>query len=119
MIFENLVCINLENFQQAGDIEEILESNGIEITENIHPYLLWTLKNDLKKIWYDPTHDEYVIFEDLNGEFIYLDHFINTLKNFPSLDRKKYFDVNDILDKINKYGVGSLTKEEKDFLENS
>lgn len=119
MIFENLVCIDLEKFQQSGDIEEIFESNGITITDKIHPYLLWTLKVDLKKIWYDPTCDEYVIFQDISGEFIYLDHFIDILKKFPALDRKKYFDVNDILDKINKLGINSLTKEEKDFLENS
>jgi hypothetical protein len=119
MIFKNIVCIDLTKFEKGGDIEKIFEDNGITITEKIDPFLLWNLKPDLNKIYYDPTVDEYVIFEDIDGDIHYLEYFLNQLKSFPSLDRKKYFDVNDILDKINKLGINSLTKEEKDFLENS
>lgn len=118
MIFKNIVCIDLTKFEKAGDIEKIFEDNGIIITENIHPYILWHLKPDLNKIYYDPTADQYVMFEDIRGEIIYLDYFLDQLKSFPSLDSKKYFSVDQILDKINKLGIESLSKEERDFLEN-
>lgn len=119
MIFKNIVCINLTKFKKGGDIEKIFEDNGITITDKIDPFVLWHLKEDLNKIYYNPTVDEYVIFEDIDGNVLYLEYFEEQLKSFPSLDVKKYFSVDQILDKINKLGIESLSKEEKDFLENS
>jgi hypothetical protein len=119
MIFKNIVCFDLTKFTKGGDIEKMCEDNGIPITEKIDPYVIWALKEDLNKIYYDPTVDEYVIFEDIDGNIHYLDYFEEQLKSFPTLDFKKYFDIDQILDKINKLGIESLSKEEKDFLENS
>jgi hypothetical protein len=119
MIFKNIICIDLTKFKKEEDIKKILEDNGIKITKKIEPFVLWHLRTEVSKIYYDPTVDKYAIFEDTEGDVHYLEYFLEQLDSIPPLDIKKCFTVNDILDKINKYGVGSLTKEEKDFLENS
>lgn len=63
-------------------------------------------------------------FVDNPSEFIYTDFFEAQLKAIPTYQPKPAINIADlsvdsILDKIHKYGIDSLLKEEKEFLDQS
>jgi hypothetical protein len=89
-------------------------------------YFMWSSKH-VSKIWVNPSNGFVIAYEDHNG-YSFSEHFNNHLVNIESveisdqiLDEFNDFpemDTDSILDKISKYGINSLTREELLYLNN-
>lgn len=122
MKFENVISIHLNRFKSVEDFQRLLDDNGIE---NIDANKLFEHKESgYTKIFFDKNTFEAVAYvhESSKKEIIFQDNFKDFLKNMPSLsfktDTKMSLDVDVILEKISEKGIDSLSKKEKEFLDN-
>jgi hypothetical protein len=89
--------------------------------------LLKNKKSGFAIIWYDIESKILVAFTRKKDNNIYytnfMDEFLDSITEIEMLSRKNRvledLTVDNILEKISKYGIDSLTKAEKDFLDNS
>ena len=137
-IFNNIKCIDLTAYNY-----EKLEEIGVAL-KIANPSLLAENKRiGIGKIWFDVKNDNAVIAYTIKGnsEILIADNFIEDISKIKSLDviakeRPNVLDlvesviksprklevilnVDAILDKIGQYGLDSITKEERDFLDNN
>lgn len=135
--FDNIKCIDLTayNYEKLVEIGTALKiANPSLLAEN--------KKIGIGKIWFDTKNNNAVIAYTIKGdnEILIADNFIEDLTKIKPVDvivkqkeesvlnvvesvlnsprkLKVVLDVDTILDKIGQYGINSITKEEKDFLD--
>jgi hypothetical protein len=135
--FDNIKCIDLTayNYEKLVEIGTALKiANPSLLAEN--------KKIGIGKIWFDTKNNNAVIAYTVKGdnEVLIADNFITDLTKIKPVDvivkekeqnvlnvvesvissprkLKVVLDVDTILDKIGQYGIDSITKEEKDFLD--
>jgi hypothetical protein len=106
------IIINISNF-----IESVFKK---EISEVINVFGLTLSKNEFERT-FKIKYEDFEKFRDnlfgsnFNSE---IDLNITDVKKNKKEDEIKYFDVDEILDKISTHGLSSLTKEERLFLDN-
>jgi hypothetical protein len=136
--FDNIKCIDLTvyNYEKLEEIGTALKiANPSLLAEN--------KRIGIGKIWFDTKNNNAVIAYTVKGdnEVLIADNFIADITKIKPVDvvvkerpnvadlvesvinspRKLevILDVDSILDKIGQYGIESITKEEKDFLDNN
>jgi|LauGreDrversion4_2_1035121.scaffolds.fasta_scaffold540450_2 hypothetical protein len=113
---ENIICIELtkHNQKKLTDISIDLKLKSLDLIK------LKELGAD--KIWFNSENEDLISFTVTAGgkdEVFFSEgykRFFLEIKPFEIPKKSK--SVDSILEKITKYGIKSLTKEEKDFLDN-
>jgi hypothetical protein len=112
----------LKRFKSVESFQKLLDDNGIQ---NLDATKLFEHKESgYTKIFFDKNTLEAVAYvhESSKKEIIFQDDFKEFLKNMKSLssktDNKIVLDVDVILEKISKKGIDSLSKKEREFLDN-
>jgi hypothetical protein len=86
------------------------------------------VKNGYDELWYikDPKGFGVIISVGKNGNIELYDYFKDKIKKIRNIEKYNLKDSlpivlepDAILEKIHKYGIDMITKEEKDFLDNS
>ena len=133
--FNNIKCIDLTVYTY-DKLNEI--GKGLKLAK---PSLLGENKKiGIGKIWFDIDNSNAVIAYTVKGseEILIADNFFDSLKDIKPVtfvvqdkpkpvvenkveveDIKIELDIDTILDKIGQYGIDSITKEEKKFLDNN
>jgi hypothetical protein len=133
--FNNIKCIDLTVYTY-DKLNEI--GTGLKLAK---PSLLGENKKiGIGKIWFDIDNSNAVIAYTVKGseEILIADNFFDSLKSIKPVtfvvqdkpkpvvenkveveDIKIELDIDTILDKIGQYGIDSITKEEKKFLDNN
>ena len=121
-MFSNVISIHLRRFKTLEDFEKVLEDNDLT---NIDAEACLNLmmegytkvfidKNTYKIIGYCHQYDKKLI--QISEDFVLY------LKNMNSITYRNFkpnLTIDSILDKINEKGIDSLTKQEKEFLNNN
>lgn len=122
MNFNNVFVIHLTRFNTLEDFQKVLKFNDVEgIDAN---KLFEYKKNGYLKIFFDRKNSNPIAFTHNSDKkkIHFQENYLDFLKNMPSLayesDYKKNLDVDTILEKISAQGIDSLSKFEKDFLDN-
>lgn len=112
-------------------IPESSEATPFFIEGETYEFLLYFMKccRSVSRIWVNPSNGFIIAYEDESG-YNFSQNFNNHLVNIEPvkiseevLESAEDFDIEEmstdsILDKISKYGIDSLTKEEKSYLDN-
>ena len=120
---KNIICIDLTQYtlQELKEVSEVY---------NIPFFYLEDLKGNpgeevyFAKMWFDTLNQEIVGYSSIldKDKLILSESYTDIISDIKPSDLKKrrvdVFTVDNILDKIAKYGIDSLVKEEKDFLDN-
>lgn len=121
---KNIICIDLTKYTltELKDVSEVY---------NIPFFYLKDMKGNpgedvyFAKVWFDTLNQELVGYSSIEDKdkFILSQSYTNVMVDIKPVDLKKrrvdVLTVDNILDKIAKYGIESLVKEEKDFLDNT
>jgi len=121
---KNIICIDLTQYTltELKDVSEVY---------NIPFFYLEDLKGDpgeevyFGKMWFDTLNQEIVGYSSIldKDKLILSESYTDIISDIKPSDLKKrrvdVLTIDNILDKIAKYGIDSLVKEEKDFLDNS
>jgi hypothetical protein len=121
---KNIICIDLTQYTltELKDVSEVY---------NIPFFYLKDMKGNpgeevyFAKVWFDTLNQELVGYSSIEDKdkFILSQSYTNVMVDIKPVDLKKrrvdVLTVDNILDKIAKYGIESLVKEEKDFLDNT
>jgi hypothetical protein len=121
-MFSNVISIHLRRFKTIEDFEKVLKDNELFNIDSEACYNLmlegytkiFIDKNTYKMVGYCHSSDKKLI--QISEDFI------ENLKNMNSITFKKkeyILTVDSILDKINQFGIESLTKQEEEFLKNN
>lgn len=130
----NIFLINLSDFNTQDEIFDYLKV--VKLSDNLSSEDLFKIKRgaftqgkEVVKIWFDKT-TFYAIAYQTEKEQKFNTSFISFLENMDALSSDDTFfpetstvsnfqdmTVDSILDKINSNGMGSITKEELDFLQ--
>lgn len=127
---QNDDVIKLFKFDLTSDLEnikDICDKYKLSYDTILHN----KQENKLRKIWLSDNGQGIVYFENAGWESVVSSYFIDDLKKIKEWDLNipkgvkinidKYeviLDVDDILDKISAYGIGSLTVEEIAYMDN-
>lgn len=120
---KNIICIDLTQYtlQELKEVSEVY---------NIPFFYLEDLKGNpgeevyFAKMWFDTLNQEIVGYSSIldKDKLILSESYTDIISDIKPSDLKKrrvdVLTVDNILDKIAKYGIDSLVKEEKDFLDN-
>lgn len=121
---KNIICIDLTQYT-------LTELKDVSKVFNIPFFYLEDLKGKpgedvyFAKMWFDTLNQEIVGYSSIleKDKLVLSDSYTDIINNIKPVDLKKrrvdILTVDNILDKIAKYGIDSLVKEEKDFLDNS
>ena len=121
---KNIICIDLTQYTltELKDVSEVY---------NITFFYLEDLKGEpgeevyFGKMWFDTLNQEIVGYSSIldKDKLILSESYTDIISDIKPSDLKKrrvdVLTIDNILDKIAKYGIDSLVKEEKDFLDNS
>jgi hypothetical protein len=126
----NCILIDLTRFKSRSEIKEFLISCNLQ--EKISERRLWgykkgvfTKSEPVYKVWFDAKTFAEIGYSTVNEQNFTLE-FINFLQEMTPIEEGEKFEFQDeveeltmdnILDKINKFGLNSLSNTEKDFLE--
>jgi hypothetical protein len=120
---KNIICIDLTQYT----LQELKEVSKVF---NIPFFYLEDLKGNpgeevyFAKMWFDTLNQEIVGYSSIldKDKLVLSESYTDIISGIkPSELKKRRVDVltvDNILDKIAKYGIDSLVKEEKDFLDN-
>ena len=121
---KNIICIDLTQYT-------LTELKDVSKVFNVPFFYLEDLKGKpgedvyFAKMWFDTLNQEIVGYSSIleKDKLVLSDSYTDIINNIKPVDLKKrrvdILTVDNILDKIAKYGIDSLVKEEKDFLDNS
>ena len=121
---KNIICIDLTQYTHT-------ELKDVSKVFNVPFFYLEDLKGKpgedvyFAKMWFDTLNQEIVGYSSIleKDKLVLSDSYTDIINNIKPVDLKKrrvdILTVDNILDKIAKYGIDSLVKEEKDFLDNS
>jgi hypothetical protein len=120
---KNINCVDLRsyNFEELRELSDLL---GIYNKEG----LIANKKNGVTKMWLDIENDMVTIAYTVKGDAnVYMsDEFIShiekitpvNLKELKEEELEEELELDAILDKISNYGIHTLSKSEKVFLDN-
>jgi len=115
---KNIICIDLTMFNN----EKLVEVSKLYNLEE--KSLLSNKKNGFAKLYINITDGVLIAFtyKSNKDEIVIADTFTNSLKSIPSVTAKKKqpkfeMTIDNILDKISKYGIESLSINERNFLD--
>lgn len=113
---ENIICIDLTKFNYEA-LEKICHQYNMESVSLIN-----NKKNGFKKLWLCKKTFNIIAYNTKTDSIVkYTSAFSEILKSMDSVEIKKepkpILNLDSILEKISKYGIGSISKEEKDFLD--
>jgi hypothetical protein len=121
-MFGGVISIHLRRFKSVEDFERLFEDNELD---NLDPEACHKLMLEgFTKVFIDKeTHKIIGFCHSQDKKLIQIsEDFILHLKTMNSLTFKpspNNFSIDSILDKINELGIDSLTKKEKEFLNNN
>jgi hypothetical protein len=120
-MFSNIICIHLRRFKSVEEFQTLLDDNNLD---QIDPESLFNLMLDgYTKLFLDVNTFKIVgLTHQENKRLIQIsEDFILFMKNMNSITIKssKILTIDAILDKITSKGIESLTKREKEFLNNN
>jgi len=123
MDFNNIIAIHLNKFKTVEDFQRLIDDNNLNETVDAQK-MIEHKEMGFTKMFFDATTKEGIAFVHKSDKKItFQPEFLDHLKNMKSIDFKKVssFDlsIDSILDKINERGIESLSKKEKEFLENN
>lgn len=112
---KNIILINLENYTNK-DLKD-LASIGLSSESFISDK-----EKGFKKLWINTDSEDIVAFTKRNDKIQTTKSFANSLSlinefKIGEIKTEIILDLDVILDKISNYGIKSLVKEEKDFLD--
>lgn len=115
---KNIKCVDLTSYNYEK-LKEVSEFLGIENYEA----MIENKKSGVTKMWIDISNNMTTIAYSVKGDKnVYMsDEFLSEITKIkPILLVKKVKELNldSILDKINEYGIASLSTNEKLFLDN-
>jgi hypothetical protein len=111
----NIICIDLTKFNNEK-LKEV--SNELNLSYDI---VLKNKKKGFAKIFLDGSRVIAFTTKKDKGTINFMDSFANDLMKMDSFevtDEPVNFELDSVLEKITKYGVDSLSKNEKKFLDN-
>ncbi len=115
---KNIKCVDLTSYN-CEKLKEVTELLGIQNYEA----MIENKKNGVTKMWIDISDNMTTIAYSVKGDSnVYMsDEFLSDLtkiKPIVLVKKIKELDLDSILDKINEYGMTSLSINEKLFLNN-
>lgn len=120
-MFTNIISIHLRRFKSIEDFQNLCDENNLDNIDAESLYNLMT--NGYIKVFLDANSHEVIgLTHTENKRLLQIsEEFIVHMKNMPSisLKPKTVLTIDSILDKINSKGLDSLTKREKEFLNNN
>jgi len=121
MKYSSIIAFHLDNFSSADELEEVLKDAGLE--EKIEAERMFELKADgFDKIFLDVQTGNAIAYhmKDMNpNQVVPMQEFIGHLVEQPCVSEiitRRPLDMDEILDKIYKKGMDSLTDRERKFL---
>ena len=116
----NIIAIHLNKFKSVEDFQRMLDDNNLDQLDAKKIYE--QKSNGCTKLFIDKSTQSVMAY-NMKGqkEITFQNNLRNFLKNLKSIDYNKgvyIISIDTILDKINKNGLESLSKREKEFLEN-
>lgn len=110
---DSLICINLKSIKSINDIKDIFKHYQID---DLYPKEIMEFKEEgYLKLYLDKkTHNLVALVHSDDKKFIeFTDEWFKFMRHIGSLKvPEKEVTVDEVLDKINKYGMESLTKKE-------
>jgi hypothetical protein len=120
-MFTNVISIHLRRFKTLEDFEKVLEQNKLDRIDAESCYNL--MLDGFTKIFIDKTTFKLIGYchQDYKKIVNITEDFITHLKNMNSITfiNNTQLSIDSILDKINQFGLDSLTYKEKEFLKNN
>ena len=113
---KNIISIHLKAFKTAEEFRALLSDNNITF---LSPEAMEdAVKKGWKKVFIDKSTETVVAYLHSGSKTIsFEEKFLNELNNMPSIGfSKSELTMDAVLDKINEYGMDSLSKREKEFL---
>lgn len=121
MKYSSIIAFHLDNFSTAEELEEVLKDAGFG--DKIDHEQMFKLKMDgFDKIFLDVKTGNAIAYhvKGMNpNQVVPMNEFIGHLVEQPCVSeiiKRKPLDLDEILDKIYKKGMESLTDREKKFL---
>ena len=121
MKYSSIIAFHLDNFSSAEDLEEVLKDAGLD--EKIEAEHMFELKADgFDKIFLDVQTGNAIAYhvKGMNpNQVVPMQEFIGHLVEQPCVSKiitRRPLDMDEILDKIYKKGMDSLTDRERKFL---
>jgi hypothetical protein len=112
---KNIICIDLTKYNQS----KLQEVASVYLLN--YDFLVKHKKADSVKIWVDLDSGILVAFTTKKiTKMIYTDEYMDHLSKMETITLAKkevVMDVDSILDKIAKYGIESITENERSFLD--
>ena len=112
----NIELIDLRQFNHIK-LQEMCEKNGFD-----YQMTLQCKDGGIAKVWVDTNTNDIIAYTTKkNPEVIIGSAFIkmlNEIDAMPLIKKERVLNVDYLLEKISKYGISSLKKDEKDFLDN-
>lgn len=109
----NLICISLKKVKTIEDVKTLLKSNDLD---DLYAREIMDFKEDgYLKLYLDRvTHNLVAFTHSDDKKFIeFTDEWLKFMRHIEPIELpSKELTIDDILDKINKSGMESLTKEE-------
>jgi hypothetical protein len=120
---KNIICIHLTRFYDLEDFRKMLRDNGLSAF--IEAKVLFNLKQDgYLKLWLDNQTFRTIAWTTSPDKkrLHFSDDYAQFLKDLNSLtfiekSESTNLNLDQILDKIAKFGIESLTTHEKQFLD--
>lgn len=132
MPFFNCFLLDLRPFKKGSEVREFLISCNLQ--DKIDYSNMWQSKKGkftngkpVTKVWFDATTFHVIAYSHWN-EQNFTKEFINFISNMEPIESNQRFEfeneeqeveltVDNILDKVNKNGLDSLSEREKNFLD--
>jgi hypothetical protein len=121
MKYSSIIAFHLDNFSSADELEEVLKDAGLD--EKIEAERMFELKADgFDKIFLDVQTGNAIAYhvKGMNpNQVVPMQEFIGHLVEQPCVSKiitRRPLDMDEILDKIYKKGMDSLTDRERKFL---
>ena len=121
MKYSSIIAFHLDNFTSADELEEVLKDAGLD--EKIEAERMFELKADgFDKIFLDVQTGNAIAYhvKGMNpNQVVPMQEFIGHLVEQPCVSEiitRRPLDMDEILDKIYKKGMDSLTDRERKFL---
>ena len=121
MKYSSIIAFHLDNFTSADELEEVLKDAGLD--EKIEAERMFELKADgFDKIFLDVQTGNAIAYhvKGMNpNQVVPMQEFIGHLVEQPCVSKiitRRPLDMDEILDKIYKKGIDSLTDRERKFL---
>ena len=112
----NVILIDLRQFNPK-QLKSVCADHNLD-----YDRLSQNKTDNFSKIWIDTTSNKIIAFTYKDSPDVLgtksLEILLDTCPLTSPQRKQRVYDMDSILEKISKYGIGSLKQDEKDFLEN-